>query len=140
MTVIWGILIAGLVVVGGYALLSGGKSSPSGAPVPISSSPTPAVSSPASEMTEIEVVGTEFAFAPKALSVTKGDKVRINFKNSGKFPHNLTVDELGIASKTINPGETDVVELTVDKTGTFPMYCSVDTHRQQGMEGSVTVK
>lgn len=88
----------------------------------------------------IVVEGSEFKFDPSSITVEKGEKINLVFKNIGKFPHNFVVDELGITSKTINGGEEDSVEFVVEKSGTFSMYCSVGNHRQQGMEGEVIVE
>lgn len=93
-----------------------------------------------SEVRQIKVSGGDFSFTPSTLSVKSGEKVRIIFQNRGKFPHNLTIDKLGVATKTISPGQTDSLELTADQTGSFVMYCSVDAHRQKGMEGTVQVQ
>ena len=92
------------------------------------------------EAREIVVEGNEFKFSPTSITVEKGEKINLVFKNIGKFPHNFIVDELGITSKTINGGEEDSVEFVSEKTGTFSMYCGVGNHRQQGMEGEVVVE
>lgn len=106
-------------------------------------SETPTATSEAtttSEMREITVDGNEFSFTPASLSLMAGEKIKLTFNNKGKFPHNLTIDELGVATKTTKPGETDGIEFTVSKTGNFEMYCGVGNHRAQGMEGTVDVK
>jgi len=90
------------------------------------------------EAREITITGTEFSFNPSTISVTKGEKIRLTFKNSGTVIHNLNIDELSIATKTIPAGETDVVEFTADKSGTFTYYCGVGSHRAKGMEGTLT--
>ena len=89
---------------------------------------------------KITVEGDEFKFSPTSITVEKGEKINLVFKNIGKFPHNFIVDELGITSKTINGGEEDSVEFVSEETGTFAMYCGVGNHRQQGMEGKVVVE
>lgn len=90
-------------------------------------------------MTEIKVSASEFAFSPETLSVKKGEKVKITFQNNGKYPHDLKIDELGVTTKVTSAGQTDTVEFTASKSGNFTMYCSVGNHREQGMEGTVTV-
>jgi nitrosocyanin len=92
------------------------------------------------EAKEVKVVATDFAFSPKTISVKQGEKVKITLTNSGKYPHNLKIDELGMMTKIIKSGETDTVELTASKSGTFSMYCSVGDHRQRGMEGTVSIQ
>ncbi len=90
------------------------------------------------QVKEFTVEGAEFAFNPNTITVQKGDKVRVTFKNSGTVIHNFIIDELGVSTKTIPAGETDTVEFTADKTGTFSFYCGVGNHRAKGMEGVLT--
>lgn len=89
---------------------------------------------------EFAVDGNEFAFVPKILSAVKGDTIRVTFTNTGKFPHNFVIDELNVLGKTIQPGQTDTVTFTVDKAGSFDYYCSVGTHKDKGMVGTLTVE
>ena len=92
------------------------------------------------ESRKIVVEGNEFKCSPTSITVEKGEKINLVFKNIGKFPHNFVVDELGIKSKTINAGEEDSIEFVSEKTGTFVMYCGVGNHREQGMEGEAVVE
>ncbi len=85
-----------------------------------------------------DVVGGNFYFTPKVLTVKKGDTVKINFKNAGGF-HDFKIDEFGVASKKINDGEETSVQFVADKIGTFQYYCSVGSHREKGMWGTLTV-
>ena len=73
------------------------------------------------------------------MSVSKGDKVKIIFKNTGGF-HDFTIDEFGVRTKRINGGEEDTIEFVADKSGTFEYYCSVGDHRTLGMRGTLTVR
>ncbi len=84
------------------------------------------------------VTGSNFAFAPSTLSVNKGDKVTIIFKNSGGL-HDWKIDEFNASTKQINGGQSDTITFTADKSGSFEFYCSVGTHRQMGMKGTLTV-
>ncbi len=88
---------------------------------------------------EFTVESSEFKFSPATLSVKKGDKVKITFKNTGAAPHNFIIDELGVSTQVLGTGQSEVVEFTADKTGAFAFYCSVDSHRAKGMEGTATV-
>lgn len=89
---------------------------------------------------EITVTGDEYEFNPSELMFTKGEKIKLTFANIGKLPHNLTIDELDVATDTIPGGKSTTLEFMVDKTGKFTAYCSVGNHRSLGMEGSVQVK
>lgn len=89
---------------------------------------------------EIIVEGTEFKFSPDKIELKKGEKAKITFQNKGEQPHNLTISELKVATKTIGPGEEDTVVLEAKETGEFTFYCGVANHKDLGMEGGVEVK
>jgi len=89
---------------------------------------------------EIQVVASEFSFSPSSITLTKGEKVSLTFRNTGKFTHNLTIEGLGVATKTVAAGQSDSVEFTASQAGTFTFYCSIDGHKGMGMEGSLEVK
>lgn len=87
----------------------------------------------------IVVTGSNFTFSPSSLSVKKGQKVTLTFKNTGGM-HDFKIDELGVATKKIRGGEEDAVVFTPDKTGVFEFYCSVGEHRAMGMKGTIVVE
>lgn len=145
-------IIVLLAVVGGYFLLRGSYQTPTPNPVqtqeqtatpketakPTETSPT--TQAPVSQVTEISVTGTEFSFSPTSVSVKAGERVKITFSNKGRAPHNLILERLGIATKTIGGGQTDVVEFTAPSSGIYAFFCSVPGHRASGMEGSLKIK
>ena len=96
-------------------------------------------STPTVNVKEFTVDGKNFSFAPSALTVKKGDTVRIVFKNVGGF-HDLKIDEFNVATKQIGDGQTDTIEFVADKTGSFEYYCSVGSHRAMGMKGALIVQ
>jgi plastocyanin len=83
--------------------------------------------------------GSNFKFEPNMISVNKGDKIKIVFKNTGGF-HDLVIDELGVKTKQIGANSEDSVEFTADKVGSFEFYCSVGNHRAMGMKGTLVVQ
>lgn len=92
------------------------------------------------EAGKIVVEGDEFSFSPSSINVRAGEKVTLTFNNVGKFPHNLSIEGLGIVTKTIGVGESDTITFTVDEGGIYSTYCSVGNHRAQGMEGELSVE
>lgn len=124
---------------------------PQPAPVPTpeaastaSSTPPPAVAPPAPAVQPAStkgftVTGQNYSFTPSAITVKKGDKVKVTFVNSGGT-HDLKIDEFGVATRRIQAGQQDVVEFTADKVGTFEYYCSTGNHRAMGMKGTLTVE
>ncbi len=158
------VLIALLLLIGGYVLLQNGgeEDSSQEAPAPaVQSTPDtrgtqaqPPVSEGGveevstadapdapvtSETKEFVVTGTNFEFSVKEMRVSKGDRVRIVFRNAGGV-HDWTIDEFGAATQVIQAGQEEVIEFVADKTGVFEYYCSVGNHRQLGMRGKLIVE
>ena len=92
---------------------------------------------------QITVEGDEFSFSPANISVERGATVELTFKNVGAIPHNYIVDELGLGTKTIDAGQTDVVTFTTPSAAgsiTYASYCSIPGHREAGMEGLIVIE
>ena len=87
---------------------------------------------------EFNVNGKNFSFDPSQITVKKGDKVKITFKDEDGF-HNLVISGYNVETKKINTGQEQTVEFIADKTGQFEYYCSVTGHREKGMKGTLTV-
>jgi len=90
------------------------------------------------EVKEFVVTGQNFSFSPSVITVKKGDKVKITFKNTSGF-HDFVIDNYGVATKQTQSPTTEVLEFTADKIGSFEYYCSVGTHRAMGMKGTLVV-
>lgn len=91
------------------------------------------------EIRVINVKGSPFKFEPSEIRMKKGETVTIVFTNE-KGMHDWVVNEFNARTKIINGGETDTVQLTADKVGTFEFYCSVGNHRAMGMRGNLIVE
>lgn len=87
---------------------------------------------------EFTVVGTNYAFSPNTITVNKGDNVRIIFKDEDGV-HNLVINGYDLATNVINSGQ-ETIEFVADKTGQFEFYCSVGSHRDLGMVGTLIVQ
>lgn len=153
---VWAIIIVILLVLGAWFWFSGPSEAPTtgdttpvatstttgGAgsfttlPAPAASSTTPAATSMVKEFT---VTGKNFSFAPNTITVNNGDTVKITFKNESGF-HDLKIDEFNAATKQIQAGAQETITFVANKTGSFEYYCSVGTHRQMGMKGTLVVK
>ncbi len=88
----------------------------------------------------IMVEGTEFSMSPNEITVNKGEKITIMFKNVGSVAHSFEIHELGITTEPIVPGDTTKIILTTENTGSFIYWCDVEGHRNAGMEGTLIVK
>lgn len=88
----------------------------------------------------VDISEVEFAIEPKEVT-TKAGEVTFAVSNDGSAPHNLEVEGNGIeeVSETIDGGQK--TDLTVNlEPGEYEMYCAIPGHREQGMEGTVTVQ
>ncbi|HYF05914.1 MAG TPA: cupredoxin domain-containing protein [Patescibacteria group bacterium] len=154
-TIVWIIIV--ILVILGLVWWSNNTSVPDTGTVPSTNSPigtstTPADMNPVATATlpgtttpsmqpatkEFTVTGKNFNFSPAQITVNKGDRVRITFKNEAGF-HDLKIDEFNAGTKQIDTNAEETFEFIADKTGTFDYYCSVYNHRQMGMVGKLTV-
>lgn len=87
---------------------------------------------------EFTVTGKNFSFSPATLTVKKGDLVKITFENTQGF-HNFVINEFNVVTSQKQSPNTQTVEFTVDKIGSFEYYCSVGEHRAMGMKGMLVV-
>ncbi len=144
-------VVIGLIVVGIIAFVAFGRGDSSDeaqtntgtqpAGQTNNSTNNPAANTPAMDdsVKAFTVVGSNFAFSPSTITVKKGDKVRINFQSTG-FNHDFVLDEFNVKTAVLTPGNSQTIEFTADKTGQFEYYCSVGTHRQMGMKGTLVVQ
>lgn len=91
------------------------------------------------DINEIVINGSNFKFDPSTITVKKGQKTRVIFKNTQGM-HNFKVDEFNISIPVTKTGEEQSAEFTADKAGTFEFYCSVEQHRAMGMKGTLVVE
>ncbi len=82
-------------------------------------------------------------FDRRALEAQAGD-VTIALDNPGRnqLPHAVEIEGQGVeaASGTIEPGATPTQVTANLRPGSYTFYCPVGNHRQQGMEGTLTVR
>jgi plastocyanin len=82
------------------------------------------------------------SYNTKSLSAKAGN-VTIDFNNPAAITHDVAVEDssgkqLGVSSQIASSKTT--LNLSNLKPGTYTFFCSVDGHRQAGMEGTLTVK
>ncbi len=117
-------------------------------------SPTPAAPTDGA----LTVRAFEWGFEPEAIVLPRGEQVRIVLENGGATLHNFKVEgELAaevIESHSTGPLSRDEGELFVgadagrqgtldfnaQESGTFTFYCTIQGHRELGMEGVLTVE
>ncbi|MEP6599940.1 MAG: plastocyanin/azurin family copper-binding protein [Actinomycetota bacterium] len=86
------------------------------------------------------VTELDFTIALSSKILTAGTYT-FKVTNSGKSPHNLTLDGPGVSDKatsTLTPGTSGELTVTLQK-GTYEAYCSVDSHKDRGMDETLQV-
>ncbi len=90
--------------------------------------------------TAVQVTEKEFSIRLAQQRLTAGTYT-LQVNNSGSASHNLTVDGPGVSDKatsTIDPGGTGQLTVTLQQ-GSYELYCSIDGHKDQGMDLKVQV-
>lgn len=80
-----------------------------------------------------------FGYSESEIRVKEGDTVTINLTSSDGF-HDWVVDEFNAATGKIQEGGETSVTFVADKSGTYEFYCSVGSHRANGMVGTLIVE
>jgi uncharacterized cupredoxin-like copper-binding protein len=89
----------------------------------------------------IQVRETEFELNPAEITLDEPGTYVFKAVNSGDTVHALEVEGQGIEEKTeeIQPGQSAELKVRL-KAGTYVLYCPVGGHKEEGMEGKLTVK
>lgn len=75
------------------------------------------------QVRSFDMTAKKWSFEPGAITVNKGDKVRLSI-TSVDVAHGFSLPDFGV-NASLKPNETTTVEFTADKTGTFSFFCSV---------------
>ena len=86
-----------------------------------------------------EISGVDYAFDITQIKVKQGDSVTINFKSADGF-HDFIIDEFNARTERVKTGNTTSITFIANKKGTFEYYCSVGSHRVNGMTGTLMVE
>ena len=137
------VLIASLLSVAATACGGGDGDSPTTSSVNVSDSLSATDDTDTSPSVGTTVVNLKdpggsgsYVFDPDELSFSVGETVTFDL-TSGKEFHTFTVTDLGI-NVAVNAGETQTIEFTFDKAGTYNLICV--PHQALGMVGTVSVQ
>jgi uncharacterized cupredoxin-like copper-binding protein len=90
----------------------------------------------------IEVSLTDFAISPANPRVESGGQVEFRVRNDGETVHDLEVEGPGTKAKLaseLDPGQSGTLTVDLSEPGGYEWYCPVGNHRENGMEGEITV-
>jgi uncharacterized cupredoxin-like copper-binding protein len=97
-------------------------------------------SGPSAAGTVVQVTEKDFSISLARTSLTPGSYT-FQVNNTGSTAHNLTVKGPGVDSKatsTLDPGSAGQLTVTLQQ-GSYELYCSIDSHKDRGMDLTVQV-
>jgi uncharacterized cupredoxin-like copper-binding protein len=109
--------------------------------------------------TQLSVEGTDrLAFEPAEFAVPAGEEVTLRLTAGGAVGHDFVVEAAeaqgaagdqsdegravaagDLAVAHADPGQTVTGTFSIDRPGTYEVYCSIPGHREAGMAGTLTV-
>jgi uncharacterized cupredoxin-like copper-binding protein len=92
--------------------------------------------SSAAAVATVKVTAKDYSFVLSQKTVKRG-RVTFVIRNAGQAPHDFAIT--GHRSKTISPGKTTRLTVTLAKRGSYPYRCTVDSHAELGMKGVLRV-
>jgi plastocyanin len=87
----------------------------------------------------IEIVETEFKLDPSTVTVDAPGTYTLHVANEGGAVHALEIEGQGLEEETedIDPGGSADLTVEITEPGGYELYCPIDGHREQGMEGTL---
>jgi len=94
---------------------------------------------------------SEFKLSPSSVALSKPGTYAFKAENKGSSQHSLEIEGEGLKSEggeegeaeleqALSSGQSGVLTVSFQKSGTYEVYCPVDGHRLAGMKGEVVVK
>ncbi len=89
----------------------------------------------------IDVRETEFKLEPANPRIEKPGVVEFKVENAGQTVHALEVEgpKGEVETEEIQPGKSTTLRANLTEPGEYTWYCPVGGHKDQGMEGKITV-
>jgi uncharacterized cupredoxin-like copper-binding protein len=106
----------------------------------------------------VTVVAEGMTYAPKEITLVKGQPVKLVFQNKDSMLHDLSIDKIDANVKeghgadhghghsdadlhvAADAGKSGDVIFTPKEEGTYTFYCTVAGHKEAGMVGTLIVK
>jgi len=84
----------------------------------------------------------DYSYTPSRLEASPGETIKVKVVDQIGI-HDFVIDELGVSSDTLFPGENKILNITIPadtRVGTsYEFYCSLPDHRELGMVGQLNI-
>ena len=133
---------------------------------PALSDPAPSDPAPSADSTQLVIEFDELSFSPAEITVRAGETVEFMFQNSGAILHDFTIDDIEVdvidrmdgdemsgdphgdmdhsadqaLHMALDAGDGGMMRVRFSDPGTYIFYCTVDGHRDAGMQGTLHVQ
>jgi plastocyanin len=98
----------------------------------------------------VAIKESDFKLSPSRVTLSKPGTYAFKAENNSSVQHSLEIEGKGVKSEggeageakleqALNPGQSGVLTVSFQKSGTYEMYCPVDGHEQMGMKGKIVV-
>ncbi|MFL5982323.1 MAG: cupredoxin domain-containing protein [Gaiellaceae bacterium] len=91
----------------------------------------------------IRISEKEYTLNPSTITLARAGTYSFEITNDGQVTHALNLEASGgggeVEAGEIAPGESKTVEFTVKAGESYELYCPIDGHRQQGMDGTIVL-
>ena len=90
---------------------------------------------------KVRVSESEYRIDPAQIRVDRPATLEVRVRNTGAERHALDIEDTGdgVRTRTLGPGESQVLRVELDKPGRYRWLCPVDGHAKRGMRGSIAV-
>jgi plastocyanin len=91
----------------------------------------------------IQISEKEYSLNPGSITLPKPGTYAFEVTNDGQITHAFNIEASGegdeVEAGDISPGSHKTVKFTFSAGGSYEMYCPIDGHKAQGMEGAIKV-
>ncbi len=90
----------------------------------------------------IQISENEFSLEPSNVTLPEIGTYEFEVTNNGQITHALEIEEedgAEVETGEIAPGETKTIQFAFSAGGSYEMYCPIGNHRDEGMDGMITV-
>ena len=88
---------------------------------------------------EVPVTIADFSIEPAKISIQRAQKTVLKIQNTGSSEHNISIQQLNVATGLLGPGKTFNLEVTAPR-GPLKMICSLPGHEGRGMVAEIAVE